>query len=190
MQQPQTLIKLGFQLFLGNEYDKAISGFQKVLNFPYNETENFKVEQATANMALGILYRLKCNDEKSIDHLDKALDISMKQDDLDIKAEAHMGFAHICKWKSDWENAIKHYEESLNFANKGHDKLQLSKAYFELGHIFIGSKDEQTSVYLNKSVEISSECHDTLSEAKALVGLGIFIVVKMLRVIQQSISHY
>ncbi len=130
------------------------------------------------------------NSDKSLDHFLKAKRIYSALDSLNKVATINLKIAeNLNSLRNPDLDPQPFIDEFLKYAEERDDAELLSKAYMQLGKIYINSDPEKTINFFNKALYHNAEISDSLMDAKIHHNLGV-VYGEILKQKDSALYHY
>ncbi len=165
------LSRRGYIIKRQGRYDEAEKDFLTSLDI----CENFDEYEAYANInqGLGTVYLYFGEYEKSINHLDIALEEFDKINDLHGKSSSLNTLGTVYFKKGDFDKALERYEQSLELREKIGDKRDISSCLNNIGTIYSRKGEFEKAIeYYRKSLELWEEIGYQQGVAIVLINMG------------------
>ena len=150
-----------------DEYDKALSVFEKELELLRNE--NISNEMSVIALKLvGDIYYIKNNLHQAYTHYIQALETSNKvyknDDGLQNRYLILKNLGALNFTKNDFENAIFYYEQAVKIQRKLYNNLELANSLHTLGVCCLKQNQEKTAiVYITEALDIKKRLFGALA---------------------------
>ncbi len=172
-------------LITSGEYLESQSLLQLV------DTSNLsKADLAKYHFLFGQTQIIVNNSDKSLDHFLKAKRIYSALDSLNKVATINLKIAeNLNSLRNPDLDPQPFIDEFLKYAEESDDAELLSKAYMQLGKIYINSDPAKTINFFNKALYHNAEISDSLMDAKIHHNLGV-VYGEILKQKDSALYHY
>lgn len=180
-------------------YSTALQMAEKGARNEGSEREHYLLLQASARRSKGLVYFLKGENEKALDHFQLALkmfkglyDSKNKEISLEGKrgmAKCYGNFGAVYKDQARYAEALEYIDKAVKMASEIGDKKTMSVGYNNKGIIFyyLGDFEESVKNY-QLAVRYFKETADLKSMAAALANIGLVYTAQGLYV--SSVESY
>jgi len=159
--------------------DSALTYARKALHMA-NETApdqrygtGWKKGKAKVISTIGVLYALKGDYPKAIDHHQRSLKISEALGNKKGEASSLNNLGSVYYRQGDYPKAIDHYQRSLKIFEATADKNGEARSLGNLGNIFADQGDYPKGIdHYQRSLKIQEALGDKHGEARSLNNLG------------------
>lgn len=180
-------------------YNTALQLAEKGARNDAAERERYLLLQASARRSKGLVFYLKGENEKALDHFQLALKMFRGLNDSKNKAISTEGkrgmakcygnFGAVYKDQAKYADALEYIDKSIKIATEILDRKTMSVAYNNKGIIFYYLGDFEESVKNYKlAVRYFKETGDLKSMAAALANIGLVYTAQGLYV--SSVESY
>ncbi len=157
-----------------SEFGKALDLLQQALKEATGSGN--RDEMSRCQSVMGDIYWYNGYHEIALDCYHKVIEDAEGEEDI---ALAHIGIANVFNNRLEFSKAITHYVEALAILKNTDNHLQISRAYNNLGDVYLQMEDWDNALdILTKGREISEEgdCHyvkayTLTNSAEALINL-------------------
>lgn len=159
---------------------KALEHYKKATN---------RIGEAHININMGAIFLNTGRFKEAMECFKNALDLSLKENKLDISASAYFNIAYINDITGNVEDAKKNYNLSLDIWKKLKNRKWEEQIYSNLGAMCVGvGLFEEAELYLNQALSIANEIGDKEYEARSKLNLGIIESQRMR--LDKSFDYY
>jgi len=122
---------------------------------------------------LASIYRLNRNNDKVIELLDRAEDISKDFDDFKYLSEIYNEKGFMYFEIGDREKSLEFYKKALELAERLDEKKLIAMIRGNIGLVYIENDKKRSKDYFNDMLSISKDIADKRTEILALNNLGV-----------------
>jgi len=148
--------------------NSKIDSLQSILLTENQDTSKIKILNN-----LFLLYEFS-DSEKAKESLDRALELSQKNNYKKGLATTYTYLGYLAEDESDYPNALKNYYESLKISTAAMDQADIASSYNNLGNVYVqkGNYPEALKNFLN-SLKIREAMGDKTNIAASYNNIGI-----------------
>lgn len=164
------------------DYDQELKILEEcytILIKKYSESENEEKSRAGTALGfvlnnLGFIYRVKGDNEKSLNFYFESLKVRTEIDDKLSQSQSLNNIGMIYARNKDYENGILHLDKAKDILKKIGEKKMLSSVIYNLGHIYLFKNELDKSLELFfESLPIKKEISDYSTVVLNLASIGV-----------------
>lgn len=164
------------------EYDRELEILQEcysILIKQYQINENGEKSRAGGALGfvlnnLGFVYKVKGDNEKSLNFYFESLKVRTEIDDKLAQAQSLNNIGMIYARNKDYENGILYLEKAKEILKKIGEKKMLSSVIYNIGYIYLFKNELDKSLeYFFESLPIKREIFDHSTEVLNLASIGV-----------------
>ncbi len=177
-------VVMATNFYIKQEYDSAILYYENAIAYGEKKADNNILSPAYNN--LGLLYLDISKLKKSLEYLQKALDIRIKQDNKKAICETYDNIGLVYSAVSDFPTAIEYHFKALKIADELNDEALISYCYNNIATAFGSNENLEKSLeYYFKSYHHISDTTNHYEMAYTLSNISF-----TLNLLNKSVASY